>query len=165
MERPCSCISITVDNFVSFVSAPSGPPLNLSTIITSSRSVTVQWSPPQADLQNGVIQHYTVQLVATQTNSVLQYTATGLSQTISNLHPYYTYTCTVSAVTVASGPAAVVVFQLPQDGMNNLGYIEKMFFPITFSSLLHSSNWYSPECICHSTECHFTVCHMETSTA
>ena len=78
----------------------------------------MQWTPPQPDLQNGVIQHYSVQLVDAQTNQVQQYTSTQHSITISNLHPYYTYTCTVTAVTVAPGPAALVTFQLPQDGMS-----------------------------------------------
>ena len=99
-----------------FYSAPAGPPQNLSTLITSSRSITLQWNPPRPDLQNGVIQHYSVQLVDAQTNQVLQYTSTQHSITISNLHPYYTYTCTVTAVTVSPGPAALVTFQLPQDG-------------------------------------------------
>lgn len=97
--------------------APNGSPLNLSTLITSSSSVTLQWSPPEIHLQNGLIQHYTVQLTEAQTGVLLQYTSSGVSLTINNLHPYYTYTCTVAAVTTAAGPGITVNFQLPQDGM------------------------------------------------
>ena len=95
---------------------PGGPPLNLSSTVNSSSTATVQWSPPQADLQNGVIQFYSILLVAAETGSVLQYTSTELSLTISDLHPYYTYTCTVAAVTVAPGPGEVIKFQMLEDG-------------------------------------------------
>ena len=97
--------------------APSGTPQNLSTIVTSSRSVTVQWNPPRPDLQNGVIQHYLVQIIETETaTSVLQSTTTRLSVTVKDLHPHYSYSCNVTAVSVSSGPAAMLTFQLPQDG-------------------------------------------------
>ena len=82
---------------------PGGPPLNLSSNVNSSSTATVQWRPPQADLQNGIIQFYSIQLVAAETGSMLEYTSTELSLTITDLHPYYTYTCTIAAVTVAPG--------------------------------------------------------------
>lgn len=100
-------------------SAPSGPPQNLSILITSSRSVTLQWLPPRPDQQNGIIQQYNVQLLVLQTSAVLQYTSTLHTLTISNLHPYYTYTCSITAVTVAPGPSVVDTFTLPQDGKAN----------------------------------------------
>ena len=62
------------------------------TIITSSRSVTVQWNPPQPDLQNGVIQHYLVQIVETETAAVLQSTTTRLSVTVSMTFTHITHT-------------------------------------------------------------------------
>ena len=87
----------------------------MSSTVNSSSIATVQWSPPQADLQNGVIQFYSIQLVAAETGSMLQYTSTELSLTITDLHPYYTYTCTIAAVTVAPGPGEVIEFQMLED--------------------------------------------------
>ena len=97
--------------------APEGPPLNVSSSIINSTSVSLEWRPPLASLQNGIIQSYTLQLVAAETGSMLQYTSTELSLTITDLHPYYTYTCTIAAVTVAPGPGETIVFQTPEDGM------------------------------------------------
>ena len=96
--------------------APDGPPLNFSSVTTSSTSVLFQWSPPEADLQNGIIRHYTVKLEETETGIVTDYTSEEMSLSIEGLHPYYTYTCAVAAVTVASGPTVMLTFQLPQDG-------------------------------------------------
>ena len=97
--------------------APGGSPLNVSSTINSSTSVTLEWSPPQADLQNGVIQFYTLRLTAEQTGSEIKYTSVGLSLTITDLHPYYNYTCTIAAVTIAPGPVETIVFQMPEDGI------------------------------------------------
>ena len=74
-------------------------------------------NPPQPDLQNGVIQHYLVQIIETETAAVLRSTTTRLSVTVKDLHPHYTYSCNVTAVSVDSGPAAMLTFQLPQDGV------------------------------------------------
>ena len=78
--------------------------------------VTLQWSPPRADLQHGTIQFYTVQLMVVNTGVITEYTSMELSLTISDLHPHYTYTCTIAAVTVAPGPEDTVMFQMPENG-------------------------------------------------
>ena len=88
----------------------------------------MQWNPPQPDLQNGVIQHYLVQIVETETAAVLQSTTTRLSVTVKDLHPHYTYSCDVTAVSVGSGPAAMLTFQLPQDGV-----LHKLVIDIEFT--------------------------------
>ena len=36
---------------------------------------------------------------------------------VSSLHPYYTYKCTVSAVTIGNGPVASLVIQMPEEGL------------------------------------------------
>ena len=98
-------------------SAPTGPPLNLSSTTNSSTSVNLMWSPPHSDLQNGFIQFYLLQLItAEETGLVLQYTSVNPSLTITDLHPHYSYTCTIAAVTVAPGPAETIMFQMPEDG-------------------------------------------------
>lgn len=44
-------------------------------------------------------------------------TTTSTTHTLTGLHPYYTYVCSVSAVTVGEGPEAIVTVQMPEDGM------------------------------------------------
>ena len=49
--------------------------------------------------------------------TVLQSNTTRLSVTVKDLHPHYSYSCNVTATaSVGSGPAAMLTFQLPQDG-------------------------------------------------
>ena len=101
---------------LSYDTAPISPPLNVSITIASSTSVTLQWSPPPAEHQNGIIQHYTLQLNEHETGDTSQYTTASLHYTFNSLHPHYTYTCTIAAATVGLGPVQPVVFQMPQDG-------------------------------------------------
>ena len=96
--------------------APSGPPLNLSFTALNSTSVTLQWSPPAASQQNGIVQHYTLQFSEYEIGDAVQYTTSGLFYTFHGLHPHYKYSCAIAAVTVDSGPAQPIVFQMPQDG-------------------------------------------------
>ena len=42
------------------LSAPSGPPRNISVIAKSSSSLSASWIEPEKDKQNGVITNYTV---------------------------------------------------------------------------------------------------------
>ena len=96
---------------------PSGSPLNL-VIVTAlnSTSVILLWSPPAASQQNGIVQHYTLQFSEYEIGDAVQYTTSGLFYTFHGLHPHYKYSCAIAAVTVDSGPAQPIVFQMPQDG-------------------------------------------------
>ena len=93
--------------------------MNLTFTASSSTTATLQWSPPLADQRNGIIQHYALQLTEQKSGEVLEHTTSGLQYTFSGLHPHYTYTCTVAAVTVGIGPVQPIVFQMPQDGMQS----------------------------------------------
>ena len=52
-----------------------------------------------------------------ETGTVFYNITTSISIIISNLHPYYTYKCTVSAVTIGNGPVASLVIQMPEEGL------------------------------------------------
>ena len=70
----------------------------------TSTSFYLSWSePPPAD-QNGLIRQYLVNITELDTGSVFSYIATNTEFTAVFLHPYYYYTCSVSAVTVSAGP-------------------------------------------------------------
>ena len=64
------------------------------------------WSPPQFEDRNGAIQHYIVNLTERETESEFGAVTTQMGITFSSLHPYYTYVCTVYAVTIGAGPGA-----------------------------------------------------------
>ena len=56
-----------------------------------------------------------------ETGSSFQLTSETNALNISVLHPFYTYTITVAAVTIGPGPyGAVLTIQLPENGMDNL---------------------------------------------
>lgn len=62
------------------------------------------WEPLAADQQNGVIQHYMVLVMEAETRTSLSLTSTATTLTIPNLHPAYTYSIQVAAVTISVGP-------------------------------------------------------------
>ena len=57
-----------------------------------------------------------VALLEQETGHTFQNTTINSQLIQQNLHPYYTYLCSVTAVTVGSGPAATVTIQMPEDG-------------------------------------------------
>ena len=101
--------------------APSGGPKDLSSSFSSSSSVTLQWNSPDSDEVNGVIVHYQIKVFNTETLSTTEYTSQVTSLSLTNLHPYYNYNCSIAAVTVAVGVATNIAFQMPEDGMVDIG--------------------------------------------
>ena len=97
---------------------PSSAPTNLQGNAVNSTTIQLQWKPPPLADQNGVIRSYLINISVAETGSVFQLTSVTNGLNISTLHPFYTYTITVAAVTVGPGPyGAVLTIQLPEDGM------------------------------------------------
>ena len=93
-------------NFYSLITVPSGPPLNLTATITP-RTMSLVWSPPLDDHQNGIINSYTV-MCSLASIVVHRSTTSEARLTVTGLEPFTNYTCSVSAATVVgSGPAVV----------------------------------------------------------
>ena len=83
----------------------------------NSTAITLSWDPPPSDQINGYIRHYTVIVTERETASEFQEQPTNTQVTLQSLHPYYTYTCRVAAVTTAPGPyTGNLIIQLPEDG-------------------------------------------------
>ena len=96
--------------------APTAPPEQLSTII-SSRSLTLMWRPPPFEETNGVIQYYALSITELESGQVLTMTSMSAVAVINDLHPYYTYEFTVAAYTVGPGPySSSVTIQLHEEG-------------------------------------------------
>ena len=98
----------------------------------------MQWSPPVVSQQNGIIQHYALELTEHETGNTLQYTTIGLHYTFHGLHAHYTYTCTIAVVTVGPGPVKSIMFQMPQDGKS----VTKPFKKSTLT-IYNSPKWCS----------------------
>ncbi len=69
----------------------------------TSTSLVLSWQPPVTP--NGIISHYLISLLETNTGANFSYQAhahTTLS--VGDLHPFYTYMIQIYAVTVKTGP-------------------------------------------------------------
>ena len=87
--------------------APSSAPEDFQAGALDSTSISLSWSPPLLENQNGIIRHYEVTLIALETGVIHIQTSTALSITITSLRPYTTYNCTVAAETVETGPVTI----------------------------------------------------------
>lgn len=98
--------------------APTGSPNVQSYSAQDSSTIVFSWSPPDANVQNGVIREYRIQALEVDTGNTSSYISFSTSIEISSLHPDYTYQLTVAAFTVGIGPySGVVNITTPEDGM------------------------------------------------
>ena len=98
--------------------APEAPPISITQNSVMSRSVDLSWVAPRSDMQNGVIRYYVIEAYENDTGSTLRFQTLSAQTrfTLSNLHPYYTYTIRIRAVTVSSGPLSIsFTVNTPQD--------------------------------------------------
>ena len=99
---------------------PSSAPVRLQGNAVNSTTIQLQWEPPPLSDQNGVIRSYIINISVAETGSSFQQTSETTALYISNLHPFYTYTLTVAAVTIGPGPYGLVLtVQMPEDGMDS----------------------------------------------
>ena len=111
----------TSSNFLSI--APSSPPLNVSAISISPISIFLLWSPPPLSKQNGIIVYYQVNITEVETGNEISLLSPDTFITVPFLHPFYSYICIVSAVTVTEGPYSdELIITTPQDG-NLVGFL------------------------------------------
>lgn len=92
----------------------------------------LQWADPNLEDQNGVIKHYRVTVVGPDSHQTL--TSSGLSIQLTDLHPFYSYTCSVQAVTVGNGPSGNITFTTYEDGkyMYYLLLVNNIFYDVCF---------------------------------
>ena len=94
-----------VYKFISLVlyAAPSSAPV-VNITAANSTTVLINWEPPPTHEANGIITGYTVNVSITETQTQTQYIVSATELTLTDLHPYYTYTIIVSASTIKPGP-------------------------------------------------------------
>lgn len=104
-------------HFSNFFLEPSAAPQNPSHSFFSSSALNLTWYPPPIDKQNGIIQYYIIYMIEVETNIALQFTSNFTYISLTSLHPYYSYTFTISAVTIGSGPfSSTYTILMPEDG-------------------------------------------------
>ena len=99
--------------------APIGTPSNTSGIALNSTHIYIDWDPPPVDQHLGELREYriTVNELETLTSFQLSSVPAVTEATIGPLHPYYTYNCTILAVTVGEGPpSTVITVRTAEDG-------------------------------------------------
>lgn len=104
--------------------APSGVPFDVTVTLISSTSFTLRWQPPSNGQLNGELTGFHV--IVEELNTGISYTNFTSSPSIllDSLHPYYTYNCSVAAVTVSVGPLSKIVsIQTAQAGKHKCMYI------------------------------------------
>ena len=104
-----------------FATAPSSPPQSVGLSPVSSTSLSLSWTAPARSDRNGVIREYRINITEVITGRVIYLTSSSMSIVAIGLHPYYYYSCVITAVTVAAGPySQTVQIRTPEDGMYNL---------------------------------------------
>ena len=117
-----SVVFIVFHEYIVHLSAlhavPTGPPENVQVDAISSTSIKLAWHPPNPPDQNGIIQAYNITLTEAETGRQLNFQEEGTESVlvVNFLHPYYTYQCSISAVTIGPGPAAYINVTTHQDG-------------------------------------------------
>ena len=102
-----------------FSVAPSGAPPNLTALVINSTSVHLSWLGPDEDQHNGDIRHYSIRIVQVHSGREFQLNSTNTTSIYTSLHPAYTYSFTVAAVTVEIGPYSnPAIATMPEDGMH-----------------------------------------------
>lgn len=98
-------------------SVPSLPPRNVQGSVASSTNILLTWEAPVSSGQNGIIQHYVVRVTEVETMREFLLTSVTTSISAVDLHPYYTYSFTVAAVTIGQGPSTPALsLQTLEDG-------------------------------------------------
>ena len=112
-ERMYSFMYISTLNTSIFLlthsAAPSSSPENVQISEVTATSFLLSWSAPADVDQNGLIRSYTLNVTELNTETWRLLTTSSNSQRLQSLHPYYNYTCVVSAVTVEAGPYSLPV--------------------------------------------------------
>ena len=107
MQSPFNALMILI--------VPGSHPSNTTGTTLNSTHIYLMWEPPEDP--NGDIREYRVNVTEEETGRMFQFSTNTTSITIGSLHPYYTYNCTVVAVTIGPGPfSTVITLRTAEDG-------------------------------------------------
>ena len=95
----CYYTAVVNVNEIAISIVPNGLPQNFTVAVDSSKSLTLNWSPPLLLDGNGIIVDYTITVISNSGNSSFQIGSSTTSYTLTSLRPYVRYTCLVAAHT------------------------------------------------------------------
>ena len=119
--------------------APTAPPENLIAIPLDSRTLHITWQPPVEEERNGIITRYVINITELDSGNEYQLENATTEITVQDLHPFYRYSYSVAAETVALGPFTLgSIIEMPEDGtLTKLCPVESMH--IIILSFSHGS--------------------------
>ena len=96
--------------------APASPPTNITGHATDSTTIVLSWSPPPPGDQNGIIRSYNISVIEQDTGREFNRTSVNTEESFHSLHPFYIYSITITATTVAPGPpSSPIMVQTEED--------------------------------------------------
>ena len=84
--------------------APTSPPANVSAVVLNSNTISVSWNALPVGSANGIIRKYLVSVTVLESQENWSVETPHTTITLSELHPYYTFTIQVAAHTIGPGP-------------------------------------------------------------
>lgn len=101
--------------------APASAP-NITNIVSlDSTTVEIYWESPSPADHNGIIRNYRIGVVNINSGQTHEVVTTSTIAVIGELAPSYTYSFSVAAHTIASGPYSLAVhITMPEDGKEAL---------------------------------------------
>ena len=123
--------------------APSSAPTNITVTSLTSKELSITWAPPVPSDQNGLIREYVITLLEEYSGTLVNITVEGniSSYVFQNLHPAYTYSLEIAAITVSKGPYSDVI---KVDTDEDSEYFIHVIVPMSYFCLtLHSSSSFS----------------------
>ena len=82
-----------------------------------SRTLHITWQPPVEEERNGIIRRYVINITELDSGNEYQLENVTTEITVQNLHPFYRYSYSVAAETVALGPFTPgSIIEMPEDG-------------------------------------------------
>ena len=92
------------------------PPENLIATALGSRTLHITWQPPVEEERNGIIRRYVINITELDSGNEYQLENVTTEITVQNLHPFYRYSYSVAAETVALGPFTPgSIIEMPED--------------------------------------------------
>ena len=67
----------------------------------------MSWNAPPVNETNGIIVYYLVSVMELESLTEQEYETEQTSLAVNGLHPYYTFTVMVAAVTIDTGPYSI----------------------------------------------------------
>ena len=96
--------------------APASAPTNITGHATDSTTIVLSWSPPPPGDQNGIIRSYNISVIEQDTGREFSRDSVNTEESFHSLHPFYIYSVTVTATTVAPGPPSLpIIVQTEED--------------------------------------------------